>query len=1056
MKKLLLFLMMSCLMIMTVACENFDGGVPNRESVDSQVLVISTIEENYTAELGERFDIPEVTANRGNKIVEVVVTVKTTAGEDVELQGRGTRFIADDIGGYVMTFVAEDGEDRIERNATVSVLDSQGPKISFAEAVDGMNVKLGETVAVPKPIWSDASGEVLDATYTVTFGGETVTVVEGEENDTFVADKYGDYVITYTAKDVLGNEGVYTVVIACSRSIVIEDFEAMDTVWADPSFATIVEENAVEGNALKVDCTNDWQLVAIYPTYYDLSGFDKFQITIYATASLDTTDQGFYILNQKYQISEGKNVITITKEEFQAQYPNGKIPSTVRPEYYEAKYIWCQVKGATGTLYIDNFIGIFENYETDTVAPVIDFGKDVTFDKITVNEGRSFVLPSATAYDNSMEEIAVTAVVTNKAGEDITESVIAGNYLVKGDEEYSITYTASDLAGNRAEKTVEVEIIPKAVIPDMSASAYFPADRQYDVLQDFENTGMSWTQIENSYESEHVLSGEKSLRLSTPNSDTCVVLTIVKNGQRLETADWEKYEYIKAYVYAENEGARFDFYLNTHNLEVGPNVITVTPAEIIAEIAKASNVYDALGGFFCQLTKGTVYIDSIIGVYPEGYVPGGDEEELERPDATKYYPADRLYDTLQSFDEAGCVDTYFFAGSEGITTANAVKEKAFRVQGDANWAKLPVMIKKDGALLTEQDWKAYESFKLSIFSETAGRFAFLNHVIDLSKGWNIVTISSAEMWAQISSNGDCYPESGMFFCQLVGNGLDLYFDELIGIYPEGYNPEGGEDPEEPEVPELPEAIQNYFPTDRAYDTLQSFDENTAIDPWSVPNSLGKTTENAIKGNAYRVIKSDAAWTMLQVVMLKNGEVLTEQDWKAYESFKLVIYSEGTATFAFLSKLYDLTQGWNIVTITSEEMWTQISSNANCYLASGHFWCQLNGNIDIYLDELIGIYPEGYNPEGGEDPEEPEVPELPEAIQNYFPTDRLYDVLQNFDTANSVDTCFFPNSEGVTTANAVKEKAFRVQGEANWSKLPVMILKNGQVLTEQDWKAYESF
>ena len=134
MKKLLLFLMMSCLMIMTVACENFDGGVPNRESVDSQVLVISTIEENYTAELGERFDIPEVTANRGNKIVEVVVTVKTTAGEDVELQGRGTRFIADDIGGYVMTFVAEDGEDRIERNATVSVLDSQGPKISFAEA----------------------------------------------------------------------------------------------------------------------------------------------------------------------------------------------------------------------------------------------------------------------------------------------------------------------------------------------------------------------------------------------------------------------------------------------------------------------------------------------------------------------------------------------------------------------------------------------------------------------------------------------------------------------------------------------------------------------------------------------------------------------------------------------------------------------------------------------------------------------------------------------------------------------------------------------------------
>ncbi len=247
MKKLLLLLVISCLMIFT-ACQ---GGELNEESKnESQILVMSEVAENYTAELGERFDLPEVTASKGNKTVEVVVTVKTTSGEDVELQGRGTRFNASDINGYVITFVAVDGEDKVEKTATVSVSDTQGPKISFAGVIDGMNVKLGETVVVPTPEWSDVSGDVLNATYTVTYGGEPITLVESSNGNTFVADNYGDYVITYTAEDVLGNRAEYTVIIACSRSIVIEDFEAMDTVWADPSFAAIVEENAVEGNAL--------------------------------------------------------------------------------------------------------------------------------------------------------------------------------------------------------------------------------------------------------------------------------------------------------------------------------------------------------------------------------------------------------------------------------------------------------------------------------------------------------------------------------------------------------------------------------------------------------------------------------------------------------------------------------------------------------------------------------------------------------------------------------------------------------------------------------------
>ena len=75
---------------------------------------------------------------------------------------------------------------------------------------------------------------------------------------------------------------------------------------------------------------------------------------------------------------------------------------------------------------------------------------------------------------------------------------------------------------------------------------------------------------------------------------------------------------------------------------------------------------------------------------------------------------------------------------------------------------------------------------------------------------------------------------------------------------------------------------------------------------------------------------------------------------------MVIYAENAVTFGFLNATYNLVAGWNVVTISSADMWAQISSNESCYLASGHFWCQLNGNVNIYLDELIGIYPASEN------------------------------------------------------------------------------------------------
>ena len=946
MRKFLTALLLSVSALLFASCMSGEISSSEQHSASSVTVELSELPETATAELGERFDIPEVTATKGGKELSVEVSVKDSKGEDVELQGRGTRFSATDMNGYVITFSAGEGEEKVVKTMNVQVSDTKGPELSLPAAADNMTVKKGATVSIPVASWTDKSEEVTDSGYKVMFGDAEIPVVKGEGGtpDTFLAEEYGEYIVTYTAKDKFDNRTETPIVIECVRSVVLANFDDLSKVWASEDYSEIVSEHAVEGNALKISCNKGWQMIAVYPEYYDLGGFDKLQITIYSDVDMDTSDEGFYLLNKRYTLSEGENIVTITKEDLDSQYPDGRIPSTARAEYYDLKYLWFQVKSESGSIWVDNLIGIFDNYTQDSKAPTVDLGTQAPHDKLSFQVGRKLVVPTAVAYDNSMEDTAVSCVVTDKSGADITAEAIAGTYIVRENEAYKIVYTATDKSGNVGTKTVDVEVLPKADIPDTEKASYFPQNREYDLLQDFEDGGVDWCTVEKSFETEHVMNGEKSVRLSTASADCCVVMKLLKNGKRLETKDWAKYAYIQAYVYADCEGARFDFYGKTNYLQIGPNVITITSEEIIAEIAKAANVYDATGGFYFQLTTGTVYVDCIIGVYPEGYVP----EEEPPEEVENYYPQDREYDVLQDFESANAIDTWFFEGSEGMTTAHALKEHSFRVTAaKADWAKLPLMIKKNGAVLTEEDWNAYEAFRLVIYSKNACTFAFLNKIYDLTAGYNVIEISKADLLAQINANAECYSTAGYFWCQVNGTDVDLYFDELIGIYPDGYVPEE----------ELPDELKNYYPQDREYDVLQDFESANAIDTWFFEGSEGMTTAHALKEHSFRVTAAKADWAKLPLMIKKNGAVLTEEDWNAYEAFRLVIYSKNACTFAFLNKIYDLTAGYNVIEISKADLLAQINANAECYSAAGYFWCQVNGtDVDLYFDEFIGIYP----------------------------------------------------------------------------------------------------
>ena len=416
------------------------------------------------------------------------------------------------------------------------------------------------------------------------------------------------------AKDGFDNETKETINIECAKSIIIEPFESSSTAWADPSVSEFTTEHAVEGKCLRVNSKNSWTLLAVYPKYYDLSGFTKFRLSVYADSDMNSSDEGLYLLNHRYLLEQGENTVVITKDDMNSMYPGCQIPSSL-PTYYDVPYIWFQVRSTKdANVYVDNFEGIFNVTAVDTQAPTIDFGNTAHHGVLNVNEGETLVVPQGVAYDDSLENISVDYKVAKKTGEDITGQVKAGTFVIGHNEEYIATYSAQDSSGNKASKQIQIKTINKSDLPDMSSDDYFPTTK-YDVLQDFEDTGLDWTQIENSYVTEHVMSGSKSLKLSTQGSDTCVVLNLKRDGQVLTNDMWKEYSKIRAYVYADNSNARFDFYGDTHYLNAGPNIVEISGNGIVNEIAKANNVYDYLGGFYFQLTTGTVYVDSIIGIY---------------------------------------------------------------------------------------------------------------------------------------------------------------------------------------------------------------------------------------------------------------------------------------------------------------------------------------------------------------------------------------------------------------------------------------------------------
>ena len=309
---------------------------------------------------------------------------------------------------------------------------------------------------------------------------------------------------------------------------------------------------------------------------------------------------------------------------------------------------------------------------------------------------------------------------------------------------------------------------------------YLPQNRLYDVLQDFEGSGVLYNQADSvEFVADHKQSGESAVKLTLSGEWRIVILKLLKDGVRLETADWAEYEYIKMYVYSETDNVPFWLWGKQYTLQAGENVLTITSEDMIAQIASDSRAYDVEGGFYFQMFAGTIYIDSIIGVYPE----------LPDTEKTEYFPANREYDVLQDFENGGYGWVSDDITKESVEEHVMDGETSLKLMKSTDWKQLNIYLLKDGKRLEEADWNKYEYIQAYVYSEKQGtQFNFYGKMRKLNRGSNVITITSSDLLEEIAKTSvPVYDSEGAFrFDTTAGT---IYVDSIIGVYPQGSVPD---------------------------------------------------------------------------------------------------------------------------------------------------------------------------------------------------------------------------------------------------------------------------
>ena len=466
---------------------------------------------------------------------------------------------------------------------------------------------------------------------------------------------------------------------------------------------------------------------------------------------------------------------------------------------------------------------------------------------------------------------------------------------------------------------------------------YVPEGREYDLIQDFESAvavGYSNGSTSEFVETD-VITGSKAYKFMAAGWGMFTA-RMLKSGAPYTAAQFRQYEKIQIHI---NSDASADFYFGNKAvwLTAGDNTVSITGEEFatIVETPNSPAFYDVEGCFIFQIGANvTITVDSLVGIYPEGY------------EKDPYIPNDRAYDMLNDFETdamKGHADITWISDQHVKTGEHSLKVDS----SPYTWVENRIPLLKDGQALTRDQFAKYEAIKMSIYlaGDPTGtpELYMLNYSFALAKGQNDIVIPISTFLAQLDANASSYVDGKFWFQSNPG---ELYLDSIIGVYPEGYDL----DAEEP-------VVDNYLPADRAYDMLNDFETDAVkghADITWISDQHVRTGEHSLKVNS-----GSYSWVENRIPLLKDGQALTRAQFAKYESIKMSIYLEGdpagTPELYMLNSPITLAKGQNDVIIPIATFLEQFDANASSYV-DGKFWFQSNPG-ELYIDSILGVYPQ---------------------------------------------------------------------------------------------------
>ena len=277
------------------------------------------------------------------------------------------------------------------------------------------------------------------------------------------------------------------------------------------------------------------------------------------------------------------------------------------------------------------------------------------------------------------------------------------------------------------------------------------------MLNDFETDAMKGHADITWISDQHVRTGDHSLKVnSNPYGWVENRIPLLLNGQALTREQFARYESIKMSVYLVGAPAGNELYLLNYGIPLtqGQNDIVIPIATFLEQFDNANVAAYDNGKFFFQSNPGELYIDSIIGVYPQ--------------------------DTLfQDFEGSGVVWTN--ATVTYVEDHATTGSKAAKVVSEA-WTMATVKMCKAGTPLTAEDIEKYDSFTLSVYSEAACDFYFARKAVWVTAGQNTITISKADFLALYEDDQSPanYDVEGCLLLQFAPN-TTFYIDSLVGV-----------------------------------------------------------------------------------------------------------------------------------------------------------------------------------------------------------------------------------------------------------------------------------